>query len=183
MLQLSANGSRPIEVKTAGEKNKTDATVLSLYLGNDTDDLKVFDEIKVETKDFIPVTNCVRGVGGDVKITGGYGMALPDNGKTTRRSILYEIRPRRSEGMAITMGSRVEKEGVYLLEVFLHERGDDCQSMGTIAALSAPGLKKLYPIDLSLLPHCTTGPVPAAYRTSRTNCRTSLPRKAHYPRA
>ncbi|WP_043614388.1 hypothetical protein [Nonomuraea candida] len=168
VLKLSAGQSRTIETvkrdKNAGKSSpsKEEATVLSLYLANNTDDLKVFREIKVRTKRFVELTPCVHGVGGPVEITEGYDVDLPAHGKSTQTPILYKLEPRQAEGMAITLGSRVATRGVYELEVFLHD-GADYRSMGTVTALSDPAVKQMYPLDLDTLP-LSDFPDPACLR-------------------
>ncbi|MFI0715086.1 hypothetical protein ACH4SK_31565 [Streptomyces inhibens] len=157
VLELSAVDSRSIATQkvtgATGKRytSKDEATVLSLKLSNNTDDLKVFRSIKVETKRFIEVTNCVPGTGGDVEITAGYDIDLPAQGKSAHTTIFYQLQPRQAEGMSITLGPRMEEAGVYELEVFLQD-GAGYQSMGTVTALSFPGLKDSYPLDLDTLP-------------------------------
>ncbi|MGA5444666.1 hypothetical protein ACPCKW_34975 [Streptomyces griseoincarnatus] len=157
VLELSAGDSRSIDMRkvtgATGSRytSKDEATVLSLKLSNNTDDLKVFRSIKVKTKRFIEVTSCVTGTGGDVEITAGYDVDLPAQGKTAQTSILYQLQPRQAEGMSITLGPRMEGAGVYELEVFLQD-GTGYRSMGTVTALSFPELKDSYPLDLDTLP-------------------------------
>ncbi|ORT55631.1 hypothetical protein BKD26_31505 [Streptomyces sp. CB03238] len=157
VLRLSAESSRSIEVQKRDENtgrrytSKEHATVLHLYLSNNTDDLKVFQKIKVVTKLYIEVTDCIRGTGGPVRITDGYDVSLPGPGGNTVEPILYQLPPRAAEGMEITLGSRMEEEGVYELEVFLHN-GSEYQSVGTVAVPSPPDVKDLYPLDPDVLP-------------------------------
>jgi hypothetical protein len=157
VLKLSAGQSRSTETRKQDEAtgrrytSEEEATVLSLYLSNNTDDLKVFRSIKVETKRFIEVTNCITGTGGGVQITEGYEIDIPKQGKSARKSVLYQLQPRQAEGMSITLGSRIEEDGIYELEVFLQDE-TGYQSMGTVTALSYPGLKDLYPRNHDTLP-------------------------------
>ncbi|OKK03819.1 hypothetical protein AMK26_20680 [Streptomyces sp. CB03234] len=157
VLRLSAEHSRSIELQkrdeTSGRRHtsKEQATVLHLYLSNNTDDLKVFQKIKVVTKLYIEVTECIRGTGGPVRITDGYDVSLPGPGEHTVEPILYQLPSRAAEGMEITLGSRMEAEGVYELEVFLHN-GSEYQSVGTVIVSSPPDVKDVYPLDLDLLP-------------------------------
>ncbi|MFE7129974.1 hypothetical protein ACFVIM_03870 [Streptomyces sp. NPDC057638] len=157
VIELSAGSSRAITTKTLSASTgrqhtgTTHATVLVLRMANNTDDLKVFRKIKVTTRSFTEVTDCVTDTGGDVPITKGYGMDLPAQGKSTQKRISYQMQPRQAEGMTITLGPRTGKRGIYELEVSLHD-GSGYQRAGTVLALSDPGLRDLYPLDVDALP-------------------------------
>ena len=157
VLKLSAGQSREIDTRKTDEAtgrrftSKERATVLYLYLSNNTDDLKVFQGLKVTTRRFIQVTDCTVDVGGSVQITEGYDIDLPRPGKSTHKSILYQLPPRQAEGISITLGTSTQETGVFDLEVSLQSR-TGYLSAGRVIALSHPELKRLYPRDLEKLP-------------------------------
>ncbi|GHF96747.1 hypothetical protein GCM10018787_51670 [Streptomyces thermodiastaticus] len=157
VLELSAGQSRPTKTTKVDEAtggryvSEEEATTLYVYLSNNTDDLLVFRGIKVKTKRFIEVSDCVLGVGGPVQITAGYDIDLPKQGKSANKSILYQLRPRQAEGISITLGTEAEEDGIYELEIFLLG-GSEYRKVGEVIAFSYPGLEKLYPRDLATLP-------------------------------
>lgn len=157
VVELSADGSQVVggqatdPLQGAAQDVEVHATVLTVVLKNDSDDLKVFERITVETEDFVPVTDCVDGVGGPVGVTGSYEVDLPAVGEESSTDIAYALEPKKAEALELPVGGNDLGGGVALIRVTLHESGGDAEEVGSIAVLTVPGTWNLYPRPLHRL--------------------------------
>lgn len=168
VVAFSTDGAAlvPGTVLTPGEEEaavpgttETEATVVTATLKNNTNDLMVFDTVEVETLEFVPVTDCVTGVGGSVTVTGTYEVNVPPEGEVSTHGIAYALEPRKAEAVEFTLGSERLKEGVVVVGITLVESGGERADLGEAAVLLVPGLAELYPRPLEQLP---IGKMPSA---------------------
>ncbi len=158
VVELSADGSQVVGGQvtdpaqdTAAQDAEVHATVLTVVLRNDSDDLKVFERITVRTEDFVPVTECVDGVGGPVEVTASYEIDLPAVGEESSTDIAYALEPKKAEALELPVGANDLGGGVALVRITLHESGGDTEDVGSIAVLTVPGTWNLYPRPLRRL--------------------------------
>ncbi|MFD3686332.1 hypothetical protein ACFWTE_16080 [Nocardiopsis sp. NPDC058631] len=157
VVELSADGSQAITGNLSGgegpdQEVDVHATVLTVTLMNNSEDLKVFDRITVRTEDFVPVTECVDGVGGPISVTASYEIDLPAQGEESHSDISYALEPKKAEALQLPVGSGEADSGVALIRITLHESGGDTEEVGSIAVLTSPGVGELYPRPLHRLP-------------------------------
>ncbi|NYJ32568.1 hypothetical protein [Nocardiopsis aegyptia] len=157
VVELSADGSQAITGTLSGgegpdQEVDVHATVLTVILKNNSEDLKVFDRITVETESFVPVTECVDGQGGPITVTASYEISLPAQGEESHRDISYALEPKKAEALELPIGSSELGTGVARIRVALHESGGDIEEVGSIAVLASPGTGGLYPRPLHTLP-------------------------------